>query len=214
MIATRAASRIQRVGHASARFLLGLTMLGQEASSNATGLQRRFWETKSGLIDSAGIAAPAQDDVLNVTDRPTSLVGQADIHSGKADNVPAIVAEKMGMFGTVVIFGAEPLEAPDVVAQVHPCCESVFDQIVQVSVDRSPVKPERHEFLREVRMAYGRLCGLESAEDLQSRHCRPQASLAENLLQVGRLQCGIVAGLRHTGFLSGHGFSGNGPNAN
>ena len=136
----------------------------------------------TGLLESAGTAATAQDDVLNITDRPASLAGQGYLHGGQTNDIPAVVAEKMGMLRPIAIFGAKALKTPDVVAQVYPCGEPVIDQIVQVSIDGRPIKPERDEFLCQIGMAHGRLCGLESPQDLQPRHRGPEASLAENSL--------------------------------
>jgi len=89
------------------------------------------------------------------------------------------------MLGPIAIFGAEALEAPDVVAEVHPGGEPVFDQIVQVSVNSRPIEPERDELLCQIRVAHGGLCGLESAENLKPGHRGPEASLAEDSFQVG-----------------------------
>ncbi len=88
------------------------------------------------------------------------------------------------MLGPIAIFGAEALEAPDVVAEVHPGGEPVFHQIVQVSVDSRPIESERNELLCQIRVAQGRVCGLESAEDLKPGHRGPEASLTEDCFQV------------------------------
>jgi hypothetical protein len=134
----------------------------------------------TGFLESAGTAATAQNDVLNITDRTAGLARHGDLHSGQTNDIPTVIAEKMRMFGPVAIFGPEALKTPDVVTQVDPGGKPVFDQIVQITVDSGPIEPERDELLCQVRMAQGRFCGLESPEDLQPRHCRPEASLAEN----------------------------------
>lgn len=77
------------------------------------------------------------------------------------------------MLGLPVVARATALEPPDVIAQLDAFREAGFGQVVQVTIDRGPIEPQRHELCCEVGMRQRRLRPLETGENLESRDRRP-----------------------------------------
>jgi len=119
---------------------------------------------------------------VNIADRAGGFARERDLHGGQADDVPAVVAEKMRMFGAVSVLGPQALEPPNMVPQIDASRQPAFHQIIQVSVDSSAIEAEWYEFGRQIRMAHGRFGRLQPTQNLQPRHRGPKAGFSQDRL--------------------------------